>query len=428
MNELENNTEQNNNLKKTPVNRVPLEIKPIPLIEQSEKIPVRNTSSEQKELLDLESKNPIEIIKEEIREDSIKVNVVEKMNTPKKEVGVIIDKKTPFVATKEKQEVKVEILKNTDDDISKKKKPANINNIKGKEKKFVIKTIRTYKGDVLGALKTQKTSLSDIILSKKKKEGYGKIKEDKKPANLKIITIISFIIILGLGVFGIFYILTRENTPVVIEVKQQKVSTIIFPNYQKEVILSNLKEKTITEAILFEQQDISIPLTSIVQIFFTKDDPTGEFAIEEVGENKILITADSFLEAFETRASSALLRSIDSDFMFGYHSSLGNNPFLIFKVRSYENAFAGMLEWEKTMFKEFYSFFKRETSSIGEESNIFKDIIIVNKDVRAILGIDGKIEFAYSFPDKETLVIINNETTLIEIYRRLNISKMERQN
>ena len=113
--------------------------------------------------------------------------------------------------------------------------------------------------------------------------------------------------------------------------------------------------------------------------------------------------------------------------MFGFHSSLGNNPFLIMKINSFETAFAGMLEWEKDILDDIFPIFRKEVSKIDISTNPkFEDIVISNKDVRAILNDEGGLEFAYSFADKDTLIMINNETTLQEIFRRLRTSKLER--
>ena len=86
-----------------------------------------------------------------------------------------------------------------------------------------------------------------------------------------------------------------------------------------------------------------------------------------------------------------------------------------------------MLEWEKTILKDLSPTFIKDDSEVVLERKDFQDIVIVNKDVRAILNSSGKIEFAYAFPDKETLVIINNETTFQELLRRITNAKLERR-
>ncbi len=297
------------------------------------------------------------------------------------------------------------------------------------EKKSFIKTVRTYQSDVVKTMKEQKTSLTKMVIAEKKKQkgAGGKIKKTEKRSTKKTILIISTVIsIVVVGGLTGFYFLSEKQPEVPPTVTQLKIPTFIFPNYVREIFLTKLKRNQIIEAFESEKNTISIPLGSIIQLYLTKEDQTKQFMIEETEGNKLLITTEVFFNTIEAKTPSSLTRSLGSDFMFGYHSSLGNNPFLLFNVKSYNNVFSGMLEWEKTMLKDLSPVFSKDGSDITLERKDFQDIIIRNKDVRAILGSGGEIEFAYAFPDKETLVIINNETTFQELLRRITNARLER--
>jgi len=291
-----------------------------------------------------------------------------------------------------------------------------------------VKTLRTYRDDVANILKSQKTSLSKMVVSEKEKRPYrdNKIGEEglskKIPLGFMVIIIIVLFSLIA-GFVGNYYINKKNNAGIT----EIIIPSFIFSDYQKELFLNNLNKKSIIEDITAEIDLTSIPLGQIIQLFLTIEDSTGQFVVEKADGSKLLLTTEVFLNLLETKSLSPLKRSLRPDFVFGLHSALGNNPFLIFKVKSYENAFAGMLTWEKTMFDELSFLFQRRDSKIDRYKNDFQDLIISNKDVRVLLNNEGKIEFVYAFINRETLIVANNETTLKELFKRLLNADLERK-
>ncbi len=95
------------------------------------------------------------------------------------------------------------------------------------------------------------------------------------------------------------------------------------------------------------------------------------------------------------------------------------HPFLIFKVASFEDAFAGTLLWEKNMPEEFQIFFPR-LSEIGELEISFQDQVIKNQDARVLVR-DGAAEFLYTFFNKNLLLATDSQKTLEAIISRYTI-------
>jgi len=101
------------------------------------------------------------------------------------------------------------------------------------------------------------------------------------------------------------------------------------------------------------------------------------------------------------------------------------------KVTDYQNGFAGMLSWEKELERDLSEIFIKPvekkvdvTSTTTSSSELtqkekFVDLIIKNRDVRALVDQENKIKMMYSFPDPNTIIITNNERTLQEVTRRL---------
>jgi hypothetical protein len=378
----------------------------------------------------------------EVISDITPDNQIQKEITTEAEKEITID---PIdVITKNEinsQEKKLAEITEKDLSIKLEKRDENIVENKIEEKKDVfkkqedtgvLKTVRTYQGDIAGILRNQKTSLSNIMTTEKEKQYSLEEKQTKKslkikPKNIIIGSLVS-IIIMVVGYYGFIFISKILNPPEII-ITELKIPTFIFSNYQRELFLKNLKKQTFINGILEEEKTISIPLGSIMQLYPTKEDTTKHFIVEGTEGNKTLLTTSSLFDILEAKNPTSLTRALDPDFILGFHSSLGNKPFLLLTIKSYENTFAGMLDWEKTLYQDFSPIFIREDTKLEEQTIYeFKDIVIMNKDVRAILNKEGKIEFAYSFPNKNNLLITNNESTLEEIFRRINTAGLERTN
>lgn len=303
--------------------------------------------------------------------------------------------------------------------------------VKEDEDESSMKLVRTYQADVVETMKKQKSSLTSMVLAEKEKQ-KGKPTLETKPRKIFdrkiIILIVSTLIILVVGYFGYQMVKPNTNNPEVTEITEQKISTLILPNYKREIYVDRIKRDNIVNALKQQDNETSIPLGYVIQFYLTTEDASKSFIIEGESDYKLLVTTESFFDGIEAKIPDSLIRNLGQNFIIGYHSSLGNNPFLILEVKSYNNAFAGMMDWEKTMFRDLSPTFVRQDSSISLDNNPFQDIVVSNKDVRAILNEKGKIELAYSFPNPETLIIANNETTLQEIYRRVTNARLERKN
>jgi len=101
---------------------------------------------------------------------------------------------------------------------------------------------------------------------------------------------------------------------------------------------------------------------------------------------------------------------------------------LIFQTTDYNQAYASMLAWEKTMENDLAKIFNMKlpvsadgTTQITSEKK-WRDILINNKDVRVLYGDTGEGLIYYVFTNKNDFVITNNIEALKEIMNRLAIS------
>jgi hypothetical protein len=138
-------------------------------------------------------------------------------------------------------------------------------------------------------------------------------------------------------------------------------------------------------------------------------------------------TFGEFIEVLESNAPASLVRAIEPHFMLG---TIGINDatetFLILKLNSYENTFAGMLQWEKSLALDLGSMFS--TSLVIQElppEISFIDLTDRNKDIRA-LTYENIPVLLYSFLEKEVLIITESVEALRSLIERLNREKLSR--
>ena len=113
--------------------------------------------------------------------------------------------------------------------------------------------------------------------------------------------------------------------------------------------------------------------------------------------------------------------------MFG---SIGENPrshFAIFKLKSFENAFAGMLEWESNIQRDIGPIFPTWEYARNLDPNTpFRDVATRNKDARVLATAEGEVALLYSFFDNNILIVTDNLGTLRTLIDRLTREKLLR--
>ena len=288
--------------------------------------------------------------------------------------------------------------------------------------------IRTYRDDLANVVKKDRISLSKAIIAEEESKNnkslkiFSKIKQSTKR---KIyLTGISIFLVLS-GIVSVFFVYYYKQTPI-IKVDSIELKSFIYSEYQREVFTENPNSIKLTKLIQTELDSASVPIGSLLHLYLTKRHQKNDGVI-----GKSIINTTELLSLLGSRVSEVFLRFIEPDFMYGYYTSLDSYPFLILKTRSFENSFPEMLKWEDNLIEDLRPIFIEQNPaiSLNELQSVkfeFKDIIIKNKDVRAVLDNSGEIIFVYVFVDKYTIVITTNKIALQEIIDRLTISYRER--
>lgn len=322
--------------------------------------------------------------------------------------------------------------------------------------KFVQKSIRTYESDVAELMATKRSSLVDMVIAEqsKKKEVEEKVavvKEVKtKSFNKKILFVgLSLLIIVcGLIGFYIFYQKSALSTPKP-QVKQALPQSLVAADAQA-VAPINLQSGGNLSG-----QDLAIEINLILK----SKSGIGDGKIVEVvlskksGENNVRVPAFEAINAMSIGAPDILVRSLENNlFMGGY--MVGSDPklFMILKNNFFQNSYAGMLSWEKSMPDDLSTLFNLKTStepvapienvaSTTETSSTtsalksrpvssffgirgkFVDKQIRNRDVREFIDDRGNMLFLYAFLDKDTLMISADEGAMLEVIDRIEKEK-----
>ncbi|MEX0652161.1 MAG: hypothetical protein WD509_01340 [Candidatus Paceibacterota bacterium] len=289
-----------------------------------------------------------------------------------------------------------------------------------------IKRVRTYKEDIAEAVKNQKASVTSIAAAEERRRtGIPQDVLEKKPRDIKrTLTVLGSILLLliGIGVIAFFYFFYEKESVVI----QQEIPSLVFAESQEEINVTKKTAREILQQLYTSRNTTQLPLGQVSHLYLTESTETPE------GTYTQLITTEALLTKIQAQVSGSFLRSLEPSFMLGVHVFNNNQPFIILKSNSYQHAFAGMLEWERTLYDDLFLFTGLKNDPVlgapidpqtGNEivlSEVFEDRIVKNIDVRALTDESGVIKFLYAFPDQKTLIITTNENTLIEIITRLN--------
>ena len=334
-----------------------------------------------------------------------------------------------------------------------------------KKQIYTQKSLRTLEGDIQEAIQERNASTASMVMAEQAKVPPSSSSEKKhRPSNYKKKSLIIFasIFLVALGVGGAYYLSLQSplapSAPAV--PKLAPIPGIVLPDAQKIIDVTGLGRGAARTATGNALLNIGNGNGSILQIIPVEKGSAGV-------EN--LVNSSSFISLLGLPVPNVLSRSLDNQWMLGTYNDNGTPaPFMILTNNFFQNAYAGMIAWEKTMPDDFVNIFgyadkAAEQENVGTTAllisfastsptststlpnfasstatssipsfvytppissyfNIkggFKDGVIDNKDVRAFAEPDGTMLVLYSFVDNNTIVITTDEDALAEIINRL---------
>ncbi len=322
------------------------------------------------------------------------------------------------------------------------------------KKKPLVRPIRTYKDDVANLVKNQKVSTAKIVLAEQQKRQasgeYQDSEEEKEKSPVPKIIISFLLIILGFGAlfFAFQYNLLPEKVSERIKkmVNQNEETKLLREESTTKIYIGIKNASEIRNELIetIKKTDTS-KLNGITKIEILKREK-----MEDGQEVETEIETQNFFNILSSRTPNRLIRSLNSQFFLGVYHDSNPSPFLIFQTDELDLTFSQTFTWEETMYfdlQEVLDLRKNqqeifiETSTSTEdiisstsststpditevtpsfETNNFVDLVILNKDVRAIVDDQGEIVLMYSFIDNKNLLIVKNKKIFSEIINRIS--------
>ncbi|TSC68396.1 MAG: ribonuclease E [Parcubacteria group bacterium Gr01-1014_72] len=247
----------------------------------------------------------------------------------------------------------------------------------------------------------------------------------------RLLLIISLVLILGGGgaIGTLFLFRVKNESPPPQEGERGERSAIISAETSRELPAAGRKRTELIRLIRDERGKVTIAKGTIVLLTLTET--TGDEALKErvtPGTPPTEpLSASAFAERMELKAPPSLLRSIENNFALGFYGGSVKETFIVFKTKSFETAFAGMLQWERNLGDDLVPLIGRSArgTTTSLRTTPFVDIVVRNKDARVLrlpaqAGSDtSTTTLIYALPDKETIVIAGSEEALAEINKRL---------
>lgn len=345
----------------------------------------------------------------------------------------------------------------------------------------VIRPLRTYQDDISKLIQNQKISTAKIVLAEQQhnqqEEEVGEEIEKKNLSPVIKIILSVFLIILGFG--AIFFTFQYNLIP-------KQIKKIIGSNQNNQIITEksqiniNIDDKNSFEIRkeiankILETDSFENINDEIISINLNKTETIEKNDAEE----KVIVnaTARNLFYILDIVEKDRLVRSFNDPFLLAIWTGIENVPFLILKTSDINLSFAEVHQWESAMYSDLRDVLnlKKEVPEFIEvlddilassspstaEGNVgpintgtnsatstasttpaiklipnpepkfdpkkFTDLVILNRDARAVLDESGSTILIYSFISDDTLVFTKDLNVLKKIINKISTQNLIR--
>lgn len=285
-----------------------------------------------------------------------------------------------------------------------------------------MKNIHTYQSDVAEASRENNVSISKIILAEQKRKEKEEVYQKAEGTSAtKTIWVVCGILLIALSVGGYYFVFSNKEAGGVINnparIATGKENSFIPYDEKKDIDVTDIVSSVDALNLINKEGYQNENRNHLKIISFNKTSTSG-FAP---------ITALDWFSLIGSTAPSSLIRSFDDSYIIGSYLPVSvektTSIFLMFKTKNYSATYASMLTWEKTMLDDLFSIFNinvaNDNKYLSEEP--WKDVIIMNKDARALYDKNNNPILYYLFLDRNYLIITDKEDTIKEVAARLII-------
>jgi hypothetical protein len=309
-----------------------------------------------------------------------------------------------------------------------------------KKEELMVHAVETYTTDINRVMESGAVSSVTIAAAEAERRAKATKGEPVAPSNLapkerhshtRMALVIGGVLLI-LGALAIVGVLLLRAAPQPVAPVSTGASTLmtvdqVIPvpgpaNILRDALVTNLEAA---------REQVSLSVGLVAQLYVGTATSTGTLPD--------LMSINQLLSLLSPTIPQDLLLTIEPTYLLGVHSYDENQPFLVLRVDSYQQAYAGMLAWEPSMQQDLAPLFTRTPSPPLQNSDTatstatsspqflqtgFVDQTVENHDARVILNSTGDILLLWTFLDRNTVVITTNEYTLREVIRRLNTSSL----
>ncbi|KKS34357.1 MAG: hypothetical protein UU96_C0005G0021 [Parcubacteria group bacterium GW2011_GWC2_42_13] len=273
-----------------------------------------------------------------------------------------------------------------------------------------IPTLRTLQTETTDYIRKKNISLADIALAESKKQRLADVSTKNFPKQkLIVIIVVSIAAALAAGAF-LWWQFQKKSGPIA---SSKIPPPLIFSETEEILEFSDKKE---FPTLLKSRLENSGVKTGQMQYLALA---------EKIQENGLaFINTKRFLNLIAPQAPEDLINVLNEKFYLGAfkdNASSANAAIIIFEVKTFDKAFATMLNWESSLKRDLSVLAledaARETGNLG-----FSDAIIKNQDARIMKNINNQPIILYAFFSKRFLIISSSQKAFEETIIRLNQS------
>lgn len=302
-------------------------------------------------------------------------------------------------------------------------------------------SIRTLKSDVANMVTHNKTSVVDMISAEEQKKGTGattvRIATQSRLTSSSYMLIgASAALLIGAVIVAFVYFFSRTVDTA------QLPKSFFFPEQTQVYDATNKQGNVILTELAGLRDSVDVRVGFVAEIRVEEKMHLVTTNVDEVNS----VPPKSFFERIGAHTPSTLTRAISNKMMLGFYRSNKNQPYIIFNVDNYENAFSGMLEWETVVAADLSPLFdtglsaKRApvnplavilsaTTTAGTStapayipsSELFEDRTVANVPTRVHKDASGNVVLLWSMPDNATVIITTNEDVFENILGRMTV-------
>lgn len=319
----------------------------------------------------------------------------------------------------------------------------------------IVQPLVTYQSDMQKYIQSNRVSEVTIAAAEAKRRGEKGASEESATSeslggfSFRILMIFLGALLLGSAIGLVGYMVYRMQTiapPAAIQ-----APVILIDEAYSVEIKPEASHTAVITALQQAKDSVALSLGLVAQLVPAAATTTGD-------KQQTVLPAQTFFMQIAPNMPQALTRTLLPTFLLGVHAYDGNQALLILKTDSYEQAFSGMLAWERTMRDDLLPLFAytpparitegvalatttlTSTSTLAATSTQaqatstatttpeaapsaflqtgFIDKIVENHDARVFQNSFGDVYFLWTFLDRGTIVITTNPSTLKEIILR----------